>query len=509
MSFLDRFAEQHAEWDGLGLVDYRQVGLPVLQIVLTVSVVNYSPLTPLKEYAIRCIHSGLSSLPGMSGLLGISVALAGRMVDEMVDEEFLYRALSGELTLTDRGEDVAKGLPIQTVIEEELSVLWDVIRNVIVLDRVELLSHSETASDSYVLLSPGRTRTPAPHEIKLTALETIRRQQLLDVRKEVFSINRVLQVGRGKLRYTPMIGLLYANEDRKEIRLRLANDDHADDGLTNAFAELEGLAKIGNLEGVRSKREEGILKQRLGATANSAGTDASSKLARTRAVKRFRLQGLQARFEEQPSPVIEASIAAMTAELRSLDEALRNSQAYKLLPFEPSARLGTLLAQAQRRVLVTTTLPHSAHFDHELHVALLAALERGIRVEIYVAGRIPANGQTDRALVDLQKLADRHATLTVGFLAEQDRRWFEILADENMLVVSNQPTLGIRKGANEFRAFCGVEINKKEDIAAYTATFLTESKLACVSRFVRNTSPAKRSTNNVRKTRTSNARRLP
>jgi hypothetical protein len=482
MSYADRVAEQYPEWQGFKLIDYREVAIPALLINVTVSVLDKRPLDPVKEYVIRAIGAGLRKPRDIGGLLGIKAGLIERTIEELKADGYLYWPYEDSVALTERGNQIAKGLVEEVIREQEIPVLWDAIKECTAETRGELITHAD-AKERFLVLIPPRTRKP-PEKGDLRVEQVQELYNRIGREERGYSqVLRILDVKKPRFRYAEMVGLLYASEDRQEFRLRLANDDHIDANLSDAFADSDGPSRLRLSDSLQGRLEENLLKQRLTHTARESDTQSSTKLRTERSLLKLRMSGLKRAQQEAPSQELEARISESTEKLSELDCVLQQWPVQSLLPYEIADRVIEAFNCAKERVVMTSTLPTPRRFDQDVKEALASALGRGVTVDIYVSDRIESSqvGAARRAVTELNEFANRAQNLHVRFLQDTSRRWFEILVDNDRLVVSNDPPLGDRRKPAQFRAFEGKAFSKIEDVASYIKSYLHPDKLPYVS----------------------------
>jgi hypothetical protein len=97
-------------------------------------------------------------------------------------------------------------------------------------------------------------------------------------------------------------------------------------------------------------------------------------------------------------------------------------------------------------------------------------------VSIYISGK-PLNESAkidnrNTALSELNKLATETKNVEVNFLDEGKRNFFEVVCDEEMLAVANDPPFGDRDREKPFRPFHGILLSKSDDVVSYVRSHI-------------------------------------
>src|SRR5450759_3834245 len=115
--------------DGFDLVAYEPVGIPAFVVTLEVIVQKKKPIPPIDEFALRMVNGGLSTLEGVSGLLGLEARLTEASILNQLQAGTLAsrpEPLGGRtLEVTPRGEAAITELAGYMPERQEIYVVYD------------------------------------------------------------------------------------------------------------------------------------------------------------------------------------------------------------------------------------------------------------------------------------------------------------------------------------------------------------------------------------------------
>ena len=228
------------------------------------------------------------------------------------------------------------------------------------------------------------------------------------------------------------------------------------------------------------------MRQRL--SANSGGPAGSSEYLKAisrRSVLRLAVAGLERRLAEENSDENARRLEEKKVDLLATESQINNAAVRQLFPSEVPQLVESALANATKEIVIATTVPVPMRCDMDLIQAIRRALDRKVSISIYITGRIEdyqAQLSTGRRspISELNKLATKAPGLSVRFLAEKKRAFYEILQDRNVLAVSNEPPMGVRDMGAGFRPFTGMVVSDRRDIESYWAAHLDPQCLSFV-----------------------------
>lgn len=397
-----RYSEQHP---GYQLVTAVEAAIPFSWLTLEVLAQQRKPLPVVDEFVLRFCQQGVDTIPGVAGVLGIGedavvAAVARRLSDEHLDYRPDPRQAdlgARHISLTRAGNAAVTDL--QTTTPQRVDhfqafdrLLWAPATR----KSSELPSRADIAAREMLVLPAARTRDVNTDEVTPRAINKFLaaddpqpgRAGRKPGGSELIEVLAVEAVTRQRLRYLPVVLLVFAAVDFDDVRLTVVVDDM----ISNSHDQ--ALAAAGGADGLKITVEpplgEPALPPQL--LAQRASHDA--------------VLGLQRRADtpapgtapDEDSATARAELAAFT--VRSVPS------------FEHPELLTTALASARRRFLLITSHLRDAVVTEELINQLEVMLRRrGLVARIaYGLGR-PDSEHDAGALARLTRLAETHHNL--------------------------------------------------------------------------------------------------
>lgn len=468
----DAVAEQYQTMDGMPLIDYLPIGLPIYLLSLDSLVAEKRNLMPVEEFILKAVLTGVRSTPDVVGLLGLGTEYGAKVVTSLSDDEYLSQ--TPQLALRPKGIAVLSEAGERRIEEKVVSLAWNPLTQGVVKTRLATLEPGrKLALDRMVRLAPPSTRLPALVDLPLE----LSGNQLRDGEQLI----RYLSVLRRTLRYVPAVLLLYGRGKGTEPLARVAIDGVIDSSSSDALAKHELLPRLG-VDGLFNRRSGAVaVDQRIKPLGILPGNGSLADLLKTKSTLQLGISAL----ERQDSTAAANRLDAKKAELAAVLQQLEKIPVRSLLPYEMPQLVDQALQKARREILITTTLPVTSRLTPMRLMLLDQALKRGVRVRILISDRPVEEEWPESPGMLLRKLNDmetHHAKLDVSFLKDTDRVVFEVRTDDVMVGVSNEPPLGLRSREPLARAFCGYQLSGTKPVMAYANNYLTEQALSVVGK---------------------------
>ena len=468
----DAVAEQHQMMDGMPLIDYLPIGLPIYLLSIDSLVSEKRNLLPVEEFVLKAIGAGVRSSADVVGVLGLGSEYGAKVIESLADDEYL--AKTPHLALRPKGVAVLSDAGEQRIYEKALSLAWNPLTQSVVRTRLTLEPAHALTLQRMVPLPPPSTRLPALTDLPL---EHLPGNQLRDGEQVI----RYLSVLRRTLRYIPAVLLLYARGKGVEPFARISIDGVIDRSSSDAIAKHEMLPRLG-LDSLFNRRAGATaVDQRIKPLSILSDDVSLTDLLTVKSTLQLGISGL----ERQDSVAAAAKLDAKRTELAMVQLQLEQFPVRSLLPFEVHQLVDYAFQKAKRDVLITTTLPVEARLTPLRLLLLGQALKRGVRVRILISDR-PAEDEWLKGpgvlLRNLNDLATVHPHLDVSFLKDTDRVVFEVRTDDAMLGVSNEPPLGLRNREPLARAFSGYQLSGAKPVLAYARNHLTPQALSVIGK---------------------------
>jgi phosphatidylserine/phosphatidylglycerophosphate/cardiolipin synthase-like enzyme len=156
------------------------------------------------------------------------------------------------------------------------------------------------------------------------------------------------------------------------------------------------------------------------------------------------------------------------------------------MPYEVIQLTRDAIRRAQRRVIITTRIPSRERLTENLISEIKGAALRGVSISIYLTGKVPSIEVSNRRwnpIRELDRLTKSVARMEVNFVVELKRSIFEVVVDEETLLICNRPPLGDGSNAGAgFHPFAGYLISDPLAVRAYVSSHLSGDALQVAKR---------------------------
>ncbi|MFZ2998830.1 MAG: hypothetical protein WA071_00645 [Undibacterium umbellatum] len=473
MNDLDRIAQRFPSDGERPLADYFVVFLPCHLLLVDALTIERRRLPTPTEFVLKAIQSSISSTHDVAGLLGLSEAYTGKLIENLIDDMFVVHDDLGRLKLTVKGTSVLAADGERRPIDRSVPLLWDPILHSSIRQRPRNLV-TQTAAEKLgpIWKMPNIFKQPSLSDLANADSERFSSVQQEDSKsKDPSEVIKFLCIKRCLYRYRPAVVLVYEKENALPI-FKVAIDGQIDDVLSTALAQRDGGKFIGIDVGFARKSGALAVKERFKQLKLDGGETESpieiAELMRKKSSLLFNIAVLQERTAEEPTEGLEKKLVDRLDELKGVEKMLSKARVVPLLQFEIGLILESAL-ESQEELVVTTTMPTADKFTGSLQKRFENFLKAGGTARIYIAGRIEDAAKRDEfagPLAFLTRLQAANPKLSVFFLKRTQRPVFEIRSG-NRVTFSNEPPLGRRAGEFVPRAFRGYHLGHSTSVASY------------------------------------------
>ena len=474
MTEFDAVAEQHQAIDGMPLIDYLPIALPIYLLQIEALVAEKRELMPVEEFVLKAVNMGIRSGADVLGTLGLGAGYGEKVLRSLADDEFITQ--KPDLVIRPKGANVLAEAGERRIYEKVLTMAWNPLTLQVLRDKHALKRSAELKLGRVVRVVPPSTKLPPLMELPLERLPAWQ----LDQGEQVI---RFLEVQRRSLLYVPAVLLVYGRGKGGEPLARVAIDGVIDNTSSVAIARHELLPRLG---------VDGVFTRRLGATAVEPrvkplgvlpGNESLADLLKLKSTLQVGIAGL----ERKNSLEATTRLDTKKAELTAVQQKLAQIPVRALLPFEVPQLVDIALQRAKTDIVITTTLPIGERLTSLRLLLLEQVLRKGVKVRILISDRpsdeeFAVNDGPVPLLRTLYNMMAIHANLDVSFLRDTDRVVFEVRIDDTFLGVSNEPPLGARSREPLSRVFSGYQLSGTKPVRAYTESHMSAQHLAVVGK---------------------------
>lgn len=485
MNEIDILAQQFHSYGDRLLADYFVAMLPCQFLHLDTLIVEKRPLPTPTEFVLKAIRAGLNSQQDISGFLGITDAYTEKLLTGLKLDDYIGLDEFGKLKLFRRAIEVLNSNGERRSLDKSVPILWDPILATPIQQRVDLYRQSAAKQTGKIWELQKVFHAPDIASLNSGDVQNyLSATQTPNNDREIYEILRVIAITKTLIRFRPVTVLIYEKEGSQPI-FKIAFNGKIDDKLSDAIAQKDGAKFIG-LDGAFSRKAGAIaVNDRYKKLPVSHNTEELKKLdiamlTRQRSILMFSMDALNNRISEEPSESLKARLLEKEAEYLDNEQTLKGIAITPILPFDVPLALSSALASDGKGLLITTTTPNETHFTAPIQVQIKNALAGGMKIKIYIAGRLEHDHKEKKdqgsALASLNQIANEYSNLQVFFLKNQNRQVFEIYLEKSSLVFCNTSPLGNRPEPFSPRAFRGYRISGESQIAAYVESNLSFSQ---------------------------------
>jgi DNA-binding MarR family transcriptional regulator len=438
--------------EGVRLVDYGEVGLPIFRLTLEAVTMAHRSMPTIQEFAVRCIALGETRETDIARMLGLKVDVVVGAINILISDGYVTRQPSDDASysfeLTDAGEERLGTDRLEVPQEEMIVIDYDGVRRVpLRLTGESVVRAAELQGIGAVQIRPYPAEPPAVDELSIPDVsKVIRRQDGEDFHRTLLALKRAVR--RNNL-FREAVALVFAAEKSEEVQVAFAIYGKLSDAYERAFAEHGGPRKMGFVRALTESDTKKRLERLVGRTMYRSMPDpASLKDARTKEADALlevdSTRPVASRISGRARGSNPAVLALATAEerLATARHTLDSFDARPLACYEQTELLDIALKEARRSLIITSagiqlSVVNGARLRE---LDLLAAAGVQIEVESFLTPQTePRGGDRYDPLAELSKRQSRGAlTIRKG----QQRDFFYLVQDDELAVVCSRPFLG-------------------------------------------------------------------
>jgi hypothetical protein len=450
------------------LLGYQDVGLPYYWLTLDGIVQERKALSPIDEFVLLAIRSGLDHPDAITAFLGLDEALVKRSLVEQLNGDVVDWSprLSGEqreLRLTERGTQVVAEMATIEPKQTPLYVAFDRMTwEVTPLRKEDLLRPRELREAGWREIGWKRARQPLASELPLRRVDQaliargFQRPEDEEIRSEILAITGVSRAERW---YRPAVMLVFQDDGQAQgsgVDLALIVDGRLSEGHTNLFEQLDQAKSI---QVEREEEETEPLPDDLDRRRAEAVNEVLRQHERASRARERIANAVPA----IDGPEAGTDLIGARVELQEAVQTISSFEVRPLQVWEHPPLLRDALSNARGRLLIISPWIRDAVVDVTFLDALSRCLERGVRVHLGygIAAKERERQKNDvSAEKALQGLAGRYPTFTFRRLGDTHAK---ILVCDDFIVTTSFNWLSYQGDPNRtFRQEEGVFIRRTD-----------------------------------------------
>jgi hypothetical protein len=438
--------------EGVRLVDYGEVGLPIFRLTLEAVTMAHRMMPTIQEFVMRCLSLGETRETDIARMLGLKIDVVMGAVNVLVSEGYVTRQPSDDASysfgLTDAGLE-RLGKDREEVPQEEMIVIdYDAIRRVPVrLTGQSVVRAAELHGVGAVQIRPYPAEPPSVDELSVSDVSTvIRRQDGESFRRTLLAVKRIIR--RNNL-FREAVVLVFASDKSEEVQVAFAIDGRLWENYERAFVEHGGPRKMGFIRAVGESQSGRRLERLVGQalyrrmpdplTLREVRTEEAEALLEAETVRP--VASLVVGRARTSNPAVVA-LAAAEARLIASRHTLASFDVRSLACYEQIELLDVALREARGSLFITSAGIQRSIVNGTRLREFDLLLEAGVKIEIesFLSPQTePRGGESYDPLAELSK---RQAGGAITIRKGQQRDFFFLIQDEELAVISNRPFLG-------------------------------------------------------------------
>ncbi len=441
---------------GFNLIDFEEVGLPVYRLTSTVLTLQPKAYSPIEEFVLRAVESGLTMVEEVAGFLGISVSIVEATASLLIKDDELTVSPNGVLRLTRKSERVLAGESHIRPREQSLVFRYDgLTRRPIRSDELRLLEPRDLRERGIREIRPFPPKRPNPDEIKGDELQVVLRTPSQTEEPSV-QILQVKSISRAFANFIPAVALIYRRASGSDVQVGFAIDGRLSREHEDAFAASDGPARMGITPAILNATQLPVDTDPILPVTPPKPDVAGARAQRVKALSKLR--GQVASKRDATAPVASSN-----------ETALASGDVEMVAVYDHPPLLRRALEEAVKRLIIISPWITDAVVDKSFLQKLSQRVKEGI--DVYIGYGLGQEERVPAAVKQLEKLANDYRNFR--FVRLGDTHAKILIKDDDWLVTTSFNWLSFRGDPKRtFREEWGTRVAIREQVATYVVTIL-------------------------------------
>lgn len=441
MISVEQIAKRFATYNGMNLIDFGEIALPIYRVTASVLVHEAKSLATIEEFTLRSISLGFCRIHEIQGLLGLSERVVKGALTSLIRSELIVETGNGKLALTEHGSKESTLYSRSRPFEQQITFDYDgITRKVILGKNNSYLAPKEVKADGLVEIRPIPARRPNEDEIELGEVSE-HLKQFTRISDSSIDLLRVRRITRGTRLFYMATMLIYKDSATNNYEAAFVIDGKISEAHGLAFLKSNGLEKLGILQAITGSDERNevqheypdfTLEKIMPRQKPNKVQDSQSRSEALKGLKKQIAEKKQVSLDEKPKEE-------------------KSTGGFRPLPVHEHAEyLRDAVEKADKRLLIISPWITYAVVDHEFIRSVENRLKEG--VEIYIGYGIGQEPNKDpRPIRQLEKLSDKYPNMTFTYLGDthakiliKDHDWY-IITSFNWLSFKGDPNRTFRE----------------------------------------------------------------
>lgn len=245
---LEEIATKYHTHNGMKLVDFSEVALPIYRISAIALVQEKIDLHTIDEFVLRAIHLGFKTVNEISSLLGISELIAKTYLSSLIQADLISETTNRTVVLTKMGVESAGKYSKIRPSEEQIVFDYDGILRAVKLSTGEpYLSPKEVKDLGLIEIRPIPARRPEVKEIQIQDVsKSLSRYTALEDSNK--TLLRIRDISRAVRLFYKGIILIYKDQTNNTYEAAFCIDGIMSPPHGLAFLKTDGLDRLGLIQ---------------------------------------------------------------------------------------------------------------------------------------------------------------------------------------------------------------------------------------------------------------------
>lgn len=447
---------------GFNLVDFEEVGLPVYRLTSIVLTLQAKAYSPIEEFVLRTIESGLTTVEELVGFLGISTTIIEATASNLIKDDELIAEPDGTLRLTRKSERVLAGESHIRPREQSLVFRYDgLTRRPISSEESRFWEPRDLRERGIREIRPFPPKRPNPQDIRGDELQAVLPRQS-QLGEPTVQILQVKSISRAAANFIPAVALIYRRASGSDVQVGFSIDGRLSREHEDAFAASDGPARMGITAAI------------LNSQSAQDGLDVSSVVKvptieayGAQAARQKAFANLRRQIEAKDGNVSERNSSGSSTPLRPEVE--------MIAVYDHPPLLRSAIKESQRRLIIISPWITDAVVDRPFLQELTARLEGGLNV--YIGYGLGEEDRVPDAVKKLEKLSTSYNNLR--FVRLGDTHAKVLIKDDDWLVTTSFNWLSFRGDPKRtFREEWGTRVAIREQVVEYAQKILSRFNAA-------------------------------
>ena len=245
---IENIISQFSDHQGMKLIDFAEVALPVYRITSNVLVHQKVELDTIEEFILRSVNLGFNSVEKINEILGLSTEITKEGLTQLIRSDLIIEKTNGIVELTSQGKESVHNH--SKVRPEEQQIIFDydgLIRKVRLSKDSMYLAPKEVKTSGLIEIRSIPPRRPEEHEIEIQQVrDYIGSYGHSDTDKTLLRIRSITRAVR--LFYKAVI-LIYKPQGRGSYVAEFCIENQLSETHTLDFINQDGLNRLNLLKG--------------------------------------------------------------------------------------------------------------------------------------------------------------------------------------------------------------------------------------------------------------------